>query len=61
VIVEVETRMIGENGQAASDQHRDKKEVEEVTESHPYRKAMRTGEIVGKDLWDRRNMREPHH
>jgi len=60
VIVEIETRMVCKNRKAASDQHRNKKEVEEVTVPHPYRKAMWTGEIVGKDLWDRRNMREPH-
>src|ERR1035438_7054711 len=60
VIVEVETRMIGKNRQAASDQHRNKKEVEKVTVAYPNRKTMRTGEIIGEDLRDRQNMREPH-
>jgi hypothetical protein len=35
VIVEVETRVIGKKRQAASDQHRNKKEVEKVTVAHP--------------------------
>jgi hypothetical protein len=50
--------MIGKNREAASDQHRKKKEVEKVTIPHPHRKTMRTGGVVGKDLWDRRNMRK---
>jgi hypothetical protein len=52
--------MIGQDRQAASNQHRNKKEIEEVAVTHPQRKAMRAGEVVGRYLWDRRNMWEAH-
>ena len=52
--------MIGKNRQAASDQHRNEKEVEKVAVAHPQRKPMRTGEIVGIYLRDRRDMWEPY-
>ncbi len=61
VIVEVEARMIDQDRQAASDQHRHKKKVEEVAVAYPQRKAMRTGEVIGIDLRDRRNMGEPNN
>ena len=58
VIVEIETRMIDQDRQAAANQHRHKKEIEEVAVTHPERKAVRPGEVVGIYLGDRRNMRQ---
>src|ERR1019366_281592 len=50
VVIEVQARMINQNGEATTDQHHDKTEIEEVAASNPKRKAVRSGEVIGIDL-----------
>lgn len=59
VVVEVQARMIDEDRQAAADQHRHEKEVEEMAVAHPERKTVRSGEIVREYLRDGWDVREP--
>ena len=56
VVIEIETRMIDQNGEAAADQHHHKKKIEKVTVAHPERKSVRPSEIVGINLRNRRNV-----
>ena len=58
VVVEVEARMVGEDGKAAADEHGDKEEVEEMAVADPERKAMRARKVVGVHHGDGWNVRQ---
>jgi hypothetical protein len=60
VIVEIKAGVISQDRQTTSDQHRNKKEVEEVAVTHPQWKTMWAGEVVWGYLRDGRNMRKSH-
>src|SRR6185437_6207574 len=53
--------MIHQDGQAAANQHHHKEEIEEVAVTHPDRKPVRSGEVVGIYLSDSGNMRKADH
>ena len=60
-IVEIQTRMIHQDGQTAANQHHHKKEIEEVAVTHPDRKPVRSREVVGIYLRNGWNMRQSGH
>ena len=53
--------MIHQDGQTAANQHHHKKEIEEVAVTHPDRKPVRPGEVVGIYLRNGWDMRQPGH
>src|ERR1700689_5318832 len=55
-IVEVETGMVIEDRETASDQHHQKEEVEEMAVAHPEGESMRTGEVTRIHLQNRRDI-----
>ena len=59
VVIEIETRMIDQDGEPAADQHHDKKKIEEMAITDPERKTVRSSEVVWIDLGDWRNVRQP--
>ena len=58
VIIEIQTRMIHQDGETAANQHHHKKEIEEVAVTDPERKPVRPCEVVRIYLGDRWNMRQ---
>ncbi len=58
VIIEIQTRMIHQDGQTAANQHHHKKEIEEVAVTDPERKPVRSSEVVGIYLGHRWNVRQ---
>lgn len=51
-IVEIQTRVIHEDGNPAAYQHGHKKEIEEMAAADPQRKSVRTGKVVRIHLGD---------
>ena len=58
VVVEIEPGMIGEDGEAAANEHGDEEEVKEVGVANPEREAVGPGEVAGIDERDGRNVRQ---
>ena len=58
VIIEIQTRMIHQDGQTAANQHHHKKEIEEVAVTDPERKTVRPCEVVWIYLGDGWNVRQ---
>ena len=61
VVVEIEPGMIGEDGEAAANEHGDEEEVEEVGVADPERESVGPGEVAGIDERDGWNMRQAGH
>ena len=57
-VIEIETRMINQNREAASDQEHHEKEIEKMAVAHPDRKPVRPDEIIRINLRNRRNGRQ---
>ena len=47
VIIEIQARVVNEDGESASNQQHHKKEIDEVAVTHPERKAVQPCEVVG--------------
>lgn len=56
-VVEIQARVIHQDGQPAANQQRHKQEIEEVAVTHPERKAVRRGEVIRRNLGNGRHMR----
>ncbi len=61
VIIEIHSRVIHQDRQAAPNQQHHKKEIEKVTVTNPQRKPMRPGEVAGIDLGNGWNRRQASH
>ena len=61
VIVEIQSGVIRQDGQAAADQQHHKKEIEKVAVTDPEWEPVRPGEVVGINLGNGRNMRQASH
>src|SRR6185437_8292734 len=60
-VIEIQPRMVHENGEAAANQQHHKQKIEEMAVAHPEWKPMRPGKIAGIDLGRRRYGRESGH
>ena len=58
VIIKVQTRMIHQDRQTAANQHHHEQKIEEMTVTHPERKAVRPRKVIRIDLRDRGNIRQ---
>jgi hypothetical protein len=56
MIVEIEPRVICQDGKTTANQHHQKNEIEKVTVTNPERKAVGPGEVVRINLRDGRDM-----